>query len=104
MLRLVRPRRHAVPIFTNIIGYIATVIGTSIMLPQTIKSLRSKKVDGLSLGMVTIYCVNCVLWFTYGLLIAAKPVVAANAIGFVVGVFQLWLTFKYGRKSSVRTD
>lgn len=80
---------------TNVIGYAATVVGVSLMLPQVIKSWRTKKVEDVSLGMVTLYFFNCALWLTYGILISAKPVIITNAIALVISVLQLILKLKY---------
>lgn len=82
-------------IFTNIIGYAATVVGILIMLPQIYKSWKTKKVNDLSMGMVFLYFLNCLLWLIYGLLIVAPPIIVANAIGLIISIFQLLLKLKY---------
>jgi len=80
---------------TNLIGYIAAVVGTFIMLPQIIKSCKSKKTADLSMGMVVIYVVNCCLWLFYGFLLGAMPVILANGIGLIIAIAQLFLKLKY---------
>ncbi|MDP3052369.1 MAG: SemiSWEET family transporter [bacterium] len=82
-------------IFTNLIGYIAAVVGTFLMLPQIIKSYKSKKTADLSIGMVVIYIINCCLWLIYGLLLSALPIILANGIGLAIGIAQLFLKIKY---------
>lgn len=82
-------------IFTNIIGYAATVVGISIMLPQIYKIWKTKKVNDLSMGMVFLYFLNCLLWLIYGLLIVAPPVIIANAVGLIISIIQLFLKLKY---------
>ena len=82
----------------NIIGYAATVVGTCLMLPQVIKSWRTKKVKDISLLMLVFYFFNCLLWGIYGVLIWAMPVIVANAIGFLVSIVQLVLKLKFGKK------
>ena len=86
------------PTLANLIGYIAAVIGTFLMLPQVIKSWRTKKVGDLSMGTVVLYFVNCLLWLIYGILIAATPVIVANSIGLATSIFQLALKVRYGKK------
>lgn len=83
------------PILTNVIGYTATVVGTCLMLPQIIKSWKTRSVGDLSLGMVTLYFFNCLLWLTYGILIVAVPVIIANGIGLVISIVQVGLKLKY---------
>ena len=83
------------PLFTNIIGYTATVIGTCLMLPQIIKSWKTRSVGDLSLGMVILYFFNCLLWLTYGVLIGAMPVIIANGVGLVISIVQVVLKVRY---------
>lgn len=87
-------------IFTNVIGYIAVVVGTSLMLPQVVKLWRTKRAADLSLGMTVLYFFNCSLWLIYGLLISATPMIVANGIGLVISVVQVTLKLKYGRGSA----
>ena len=82
---------------TNIIGYTAAVVGTSLMLPQVLKSWTTKKVDDLSFGMLVLYFFNCVLWLIYGLMILAWPVIIGNAIALIVSIIQIILKIKYSR-------
>lgn len=82
-------------IFTNIIGYAAAVVGTCIMLPQIVKSYRSKKTGDLSMAMIVIYIFNCSLWLAYGLFLSAAPVILANGIGLVIVIFLFILKLKY---------
>lgn len=81
--------------FTDIVGYAATVVGTCLMLPQIIKSWRTRSVGDLSLGMVVLYFFNCLLWLIYGVLLGAMPVIIANAIGLVISIIQLGLKLRY---------
>ena len=80
---------------TEIIGYSAAVVGTSLMLPQVIKSLRTKSVGDLSYMMVILYVINCVLWLTYGILINAWPVIVCNFIALIISFVQLGLKVRY---------
>ena len=85
------------PLFTNLVGYTATVVGTFVMVPQVIKIWRTREVKDLSYIMVILYATNCVLWLTYGFLLGATPVVIANAIGLAVGLVQLVLKWRFER-------
>ena len=83
------------PIFTTIIGYIATVVGTCLMLPQVIKLWKTRSAKDLSLGMVFLYFFNCLLWLIYGILIVAAPVIIANGIGLAISIVQVILELKH---------
>ena len=82
-------------LLTNVIGYAAAVAGTFLMLPQVIKSFKSRKTADLSMTMVVLYVINCCLWTAYGLLLSAIPMIIANGIGIVISVTQLVLKLKY---------
>jgi MtN3 and saliva related transmembrane protein len=80
---------------TTIIGFAATVVGTVLMLPQVIRSWRTRQVDDLSLSMVLLYVLNCALWLVYGCLVAAPPVIVANSAGLMISIVQLVLKIRY---------
>jgi lactoylglutathione lyase len=80
---------------TLVIGYAAVAVGTTFMLPQVLKSWKTKRVDDLSFASVTLYFANSLLWLAYGILIAAWPVAVANALALVISIVQLSLKLKY---------
>jgi len=79
----------------NLIGYIAAVFGTLILLPQVIKSVKTKSVRDVSLLMLIIYLINCILWVVYGSLITSLPVIIGNSTALSFVVIQLFLKIKY---------
>jgi len=80
---------------TEIIGFTAATVGTLLMLPQIIKSIKTKKVDDVSFGMLWLYFFNCLLWLMYGTLILAWPLILCNFIALLISIIQLFLKFKY---------
>ena len=86
---------------TGTIGYAAVVMATLFMMPQVIKSWKTKSMKDLATGTIVLYFINCCLWLTYGILISAIPVILANGIGLVVSMAQIGLNVKYGRKSEL---
>lgn len=79
----------------DMVGYAATVVGTSMMLPQLVKSWRTRHMRDVAFGMVVLFLLNCALWFAYGLMIAATPMVVANAIGFVISLALLGMKLQF---------
>lgn len=82
-------------VVVEIIGYLAAAAGTSLMLPQVIKSLKTKKMRDVSFGMLILYFFNCILWLAYGILISAWPVIISNFIALIISIIQLFLKVKY---------
>jgi len=85
-------------IVAEIIGFTAAVVGTSLMLPQVIKTIKTKKVDDISFGMLLLYFFNCLLWLIYGALIRAWPVIICNFLALLISIFQLILKWKYSSR------
>lgn len=85
---------------TTVIGYLAAAVGTVLMLPQVIRSWRTREVSDLSLGMVWLYVANCALWLTYGLLADVRPVWITNAAALAISLVQLGLKLRHGRPLS----
>ncbi|TSC82460.1 MAG: MtN3 and saliva related transmembrane protein [Parcubacteria group bacterium Gr01-1014_20] len=85
-------------------GYVAAVTGTFLMLPQVIKSWRTKRVEDLAIGTVILYFVNCLLWLIYGILITATPVIVANGIGLLVSIFQVAIKVRYGKQGGLSAN
>lgn len=78
----------------DIIGYAATVIGTSLMLPQLFRSWKTKRMKDVSGGTLALYFLNCSLWGVYGVMIGATPVVA-NGLGFLISCALLAMKSHY---------
>jgi MtN3 and saliva related transmembrane protein len=84
-------------IVTTVVGYLAAACGTILMLPQVIRSWRTRQVSDVSRGMVWLYVINCALWLAYGLLADLRPVWLTNAAALLISLVQLGLTVRYGR-------
>lgn len=82
-------------LLSNIVGYAASVVGISLMLPQVIKAVRTKRMRDVSLLMIILYVLNCALWLTYGLLLAAPPVILTNGTCLAISLLLLGLKLHY---------
>jgi MtN3 and saliva related transmembrane protein len=82
-------------LITEIVGYSAAVVGSSLMLPQVVKTVKTNKTNDVSLMMLIFYFINCALWLAYGTLILAWPVIVCNTVALLISIFQLILKFKY---------
>jgi MtN3 and saliva related transmembrane protein len=81
--------------FTEIIGYLAAVFGTALMMPQLYKSFKTKRVDDISMVMLVVYLINCSLWETYGILIKSNPVIICNFLALIIGSIQVYAKKKF---------
>lgn len=81
----------------DIVGYAATVVGTSMMLPQLVRSYRTKHMRDVAWGMITLFLINCLLWLAYGLMIGAPPMIVANSVGFLISLALLGMKICFRR-------
>ena len=81
------------------IGYVAATLTTGSFVPQAWQTFRTRDVSGISLGMYSGFVVGSALWLTYGLMIAAVPVVIANAVTLGLALAILAMKVRYREKS-----
>ena len=86
---------------TSIFGYLATVTGTTLMLPQLYKALKTKSVKDVSWMMLIVYFFNCIFWLTYGWLLGATPIILTNSIALVISIAQIVLQVRYYKKANI---
>lgn len=79
----------------NLVGYAGMFTGVSFMLPQLYRMYKTKSVEDIAWGMLILFALNSVAWFTYGALLHAVPLMWVNGLGFVVTVAQIVLKYLY---------
>lgn len=82
----------------DIIGLIAAFLTTASFLPQALLVVKTRKTEGISLTMYSMFTVGVAGWLIYGLLAGSLPVVLANAITLVLAAIILTIKIQ-----SVRT-
>jgi MtN3 and saliva related transmembrane protein len=85
-----------------LIGYIATILTASTMMPQIFRSIHTKSVEDISFIMLVMYIANAGLWTVYGILIDAKPLIIADSLACCAGITQLVIKLKYYKYSQVK--
>lgn len=74
---------------TKVIGILATIVGTCLMMPQAIKSFNTRQLGDVSWGTLVLYLLNCGLWLTYGIRKKDGPISTANSIGIIISLALL---------------
>jgi len=85
-------------IIVDIVGFTAGFLMAVTMVPQIVKSLRTKSVEDISMLMLIIYAVSSLLWTAYGILIKSMPVAIADGFAFCVVSTQIFVKVKYSKK------
>lgn len=80
----------------NIIGYIAAILTTSALLPQVIKSNKSKELKDISLKMYLLMLTGVLMWLLYGLLLNNMPMILANIVTAALAFRIIYLKVRYG--------
>jgi MtN3 and saliva related transmembrane protein len=65
---------------TLAIGFIAAFFTTFAFLPQSIKTLRTRNTEGISLIMYVMFVMGVVSWIIYGLQRSDIAILAANVV------------------------
>jgi len=90
---------------TEWIGYLAATLTTASFLPQAILTLRTRDTASLSLGMYSLFTSGVLLWLIYGLAIADKAIIAANAVTLLLAASILFCKIQEIRaKKSQRAE
>ena len=81
-------------IIGELFGYIAGLCTAICFLPQTLQTIRSKDVRGLSLTSYIIYCTGLISWILYGLYIHSVQMLIFNSIGLFFGAMILYMIIR----------
>jgi len=82
------------------IGYVAAILTTFAFVPQVLQIYRTKSAKDVSLAMFLIFTLGVFLWLCYGVVIRSFPMIAANAVTFILALTILYFKFKYSRTTN----
>ena len=83
------------------IGISAGVLTAVSMLPQLIKVIREKYVEGLSVLMLLVLTSGLVLWIVYGVMRDDAPLIYTNSFSVLVNFTLLVFRIKYSKKKII---
>ena len=79
----------------EIVGSAAASCTTLCWLPQSVKIIREKRTEGISLLTQSVFTLGTALWATYGLLLNNRPVLYANSVTLLFALAILILKLRY---------
>ena len=79
----------------EMVGSTAAVCTTLCWLPQSVKIIREKRTEGISLITQTVFTSGTALWAAYGFLVHNRPVLFANSVTLVFALAILTLKIRY---------
>ena len=66
------------------IGYLAAILGTIGWLPQVYKTWTTRETAALSLSTNVLILITVMLWFVYGIILGAWPLIIANIFAIIL--------------------
>ena len=80
---------------SELVGYLAAFLTTCSFVPQAWLTFRTRDVRGVSLGMYSVFTLGVALWLVYGVMLAAWPIVIANAVTLALAGTILGMKLRY---------
>ena len=88
----------------DLLGYAAAVLTTVSFVPQAHRTWKTRCARDVSLGMLSLFSLGVALWLCYGVVLGARPVVAANAATLALALFILAMKLRFDRSSRQPRD
>lgn len=80
------------PIYVQVIGYLASILIPLAFLPQTIKIIITKQTNGISIGSYSIYFIGVMTFLIFAILIKDTPMIVCQTINGTLASIILSLT------------
>ncbi|MBN1129642.1 MAG: SemiSWEET transporter [Chitinispirillaceae bacterium] len=68
----------------RMIGLVAGILTTSSLLPQLLKTIKTRSSGDLSLVMLLMFWIGIVCWLVYGMMVNEWPIIASNSVTLVM--------------------
>lgn len=77
----------------EIAGLVAAALTTASFVPQVMQVLATRSARDISATWLVMFGAGIALWFVYGVWMNALPIIAANAVTFVLLLVIAWVKF-----------
>jgi MtN3 and saliva related transmembrane protein len=81
--------------FIEILGLVAGICTSSSLLPQLIKTIKTKEAQDVSVFMFIVMLTGNSLWIYYGFAKSDFPIIATNFLALGLNIAMLVLKYKY---------
>ena len=86
-----------------VIGITAGILTATSMMPQVIKTIKTKKAEHVSALMLIILIAGVTLWIIYGIIKKDLPIICTNSFSLLVNIVMLVLRWKFSNNSKPAT-
>jgi MtN3 and saliva related transmembrane protein len=80
----------------DLIGAVAGTLSTIAFIPQSWRIWKTRSARDLSLPMYVIFTSGVALWFLYGLMLGAVPIIVCNGLTLLLAGTVLAMKLKFG--------
>lgn len=80
----------------EIIGFVAGLLVVASLLPQVIKSWKTRSTKDVALSWSVINLAGQILWIVYGVDIGSSSLVVMSSIALAMNIFMVALKLKFG--------
>ncbi len=81
--------------YIQLVGIVAGIFTSSSLMPQLIKTFKTKKAEEISLIMLITLMLGIGLWIYYGILREDLPIIITNGFSFMLNIILIVLRIKY---------
>ncbi|MBQ9271594.1 MAG: SemiSWEET transporter [Alphaproteobacteria bacterium] len=78
-------------ILGELLGYVAGICTAIVFLPQSIQTVKTKNVQGLSLSSYIIYNIGMLSWILYGIYLQSIQMIIFNSISLIFASIILYM-------------
>jgi len=83
---------------STVIGTIAGVLTSIAVVPQVIRTWRTKHAKDLSIWQPLLLIAGMMLWLIYGVMIGDNPLIVANTFSLACYLFLIGMKIVYDRR------
>lgn len=77
------------------LGILAGVLTSSSFIPQAYQIIKTKRTDGISIPIYTLFTIGILIWIIYGIMMHDLAILLTNIVTFIPALIILILTVKY---------
>ena len=81
--------------FIEVLGIVAGLCTSASVIPQLIKTIRTRKAADVSVFMFIVLLTGNSLWVYYGADKVDVPIIATNILSILLNIAMLFFKFKY---------
>jgi MtN3 and saliva related transmembrane protein len=82
------------------LGWIATILFSIMIIPQMIKTLKTKSTEGVSLLLFITFLIANIIALIYAFMISQPPLIIKYELGIMSTIFYLTIYYIYSKGNS----